>query len=96
MYIVTIGVRAADRKVEVDIGDKARDIKDKFEKGEVYHKDDEREDIHFNEDSAVFEQGTLNLFRFYFCICFIPNILVVPVQVLGRNPVRSSWKWTRK
>lgn len=54
------GVRAVDKKVEVDIGDKARSIKDKFEKGEIYQKDESKEDGHFNEDSAVFEQGNIN------------------------------------
>lgn len=48
------GIRAVDKKVDVDIGDKARNIKDKFEKGEIYQKE---EDSHFTEDSAVFELG---------------------------------------
>lgn len=55
------GIRAVDRKPDMDIGDKARTIKDLFEKGEVF-KDDESDGVNHKlaqdeEDRAVFEQG---------------------------------------
>lgn len=48
------GVRAVDKKSEVNIGDKAKSIKNKFESGEAYN--DEISHQH-TEDVAVFEQG---------------------------------------
>lgn len=49
-----IGIRAVDKKSEVNIGDKAKSIKNKFETGEVFK--DEVSHQH-TEDVAVFEQG---------------------------------------
>lgn len=50
-----IGVRASNKKPDVDIGDKARSIKSKFENGEVYEeKQNHSQQI---DDSAVFEHG---------------------------------------
>ena len=60
------GVRAVDKKPDMDMRDKARSIKDRFEKGEIYRNgDDETEEINGQthnhklqeDDSAVFEQG---------------------------------------
>lgn len=50
------GVRASDKKPEVDIGDKARSIKSKFENGEVF-KDEPNHPHTTVDDSAVFEHG---------------------------------------
>lgn len=50
-----IGIRACNKKPDVDIGDKARSIKTKFENGEVFK--DEQNYIHQVDDSAVFEHG---------------------------------------
>lgn len=53
------GVRSVDKKPDVDIGDKAKSIKDRFEKGEI-HNNEENEGNqykHQDEDMAVFEQG---------------------------------------
>lgn len=50
-----------DKKPDVDIGDKAKSIKDRFEKGEVFN-NDENDGNHYkpqDEDMAVFEQGKL-------------------------------------
>lgn len=50
-----IGVRASNKKPDVDIGDKARSIKSKFENGEVFEeKQNHSQQI---DDSAVFEHG---------------------------------------
>ena len=68
------GMRAVDKKPELDIGDKARSIKDRFEKGEIF-RCDEAEPIngqinHYtkvqDEDLTVFIQGKLisSLFSF--------------------------------
>ncbi|KAJ6641942.1 LIM domain-containing protein WLIM2a [Pseudolycoriella hygida] len=53
------GVRSVDKKPDVDIGDKAKSIKDRFEKGEIYNNDenDSNHHKHQDEDMAVFEQG---------------------------------------
>lgn len=51
-----IGIRAVDKKSEVNIGDKAKSIKNKFETGELYK--DEISHQH-TEDVAVFEQGLI-------------------------------------
>ncbi|XP_031616611.1 DNA ligase 1 isoform X3 [Contarinia nasturtii] len=48
-------VRASNKKPDVDIGDKARSIKSKFENGEVFK--DEQNHSHQIDDSAVFEHG---------------------------------------
>lgn len=48
------GIRAVDKKTEVNIGDKAKSIKNKFETGEAFK--DEVSHQH-TEDVAVFEQG---------------------------------------
>lgn len=53
LFSLRIGIRAVDKKSEVNIGDKAKSIKNKFETGELY-KD---EISHHTEDVAVFEQG---------------------------------------
>lgn len=50
---------AANKKADVDIGDKARNIKCKFETGELF-KDDTKH--HYDiEDKAVFDYGIINL-----------------------------------
>lgn len=47
-----------DKKPDVDIGDKAKSIKDRFEKGEVFNDDNEsNHHKHQDEDMDVFEQG---------------------------------------
>lgn len=49
-----------DKKPDVDIGDKAKSIKDRFEKGEIFNNDengDSNNYKHQDEDMAVFEQG---------------------------------------
>lgn len=51
-----IGVRASDKKTDVDIGDKARSIKTKFENGEVYEEKHSHSQQQI-DDSAVFELG---------------------------------------
>lgn len=61
------GVRAVDRKPDMDIGDKARTIKDLFEKGKVYNDDNDdnvdgkngvnHKSLQDDDDRAVFEQG---------------------------------------
>ncbi|XP_055313588.1 uncharacterized protein LOC129574936 isoform X3 [Sitodiplosis mosellana] len=48
-------VRASNKKPDVDIGDKARSIKSKFENGEVFK--DEQSHLNQIDDSAVFEHG---------------------------------------
>lgn len=58
MICSTVGVRSVDKKSEVDIGDKAKSIKDRFEKGEVFNEENEGNHYkHQDEDMAVFEQG---------------------------------------
>lgn len=54
-----IGVRSTDKKPDVDIGDKAKSIKDRFEKGEIYNNEENESNQykHQDEDMAVFEQG---------------------------------------
>ncbi|XP_037045566.1 uncharacterized protein LOC119081000 isoform X2 [Bradysia coprophila] len=52
------GVRSVDKKHDVDIGDKAKSIKDRFEKGEIFNEENEgNHHKHQDEDMAVFEQG---------------------------------------
>lgn len=46
---------AVDKKTELDIGDKARSIKSKFETGELF-KDDTAHQYQ-REDKAVFDYG---------------------------------------
>lgn len=92
-----LGHRAVDKKCEVDIGDKARNIKDKFEKGEVYCKDEARDDSHYNEDSAVFEQGKF----VHWNITKIASSLLYDYkncysQGSERSPDHYSWKWMPK
>lgn len=55
------GIRSVDKKPDLDIGDKARTIKDKFEKGEAFLSDEEcsPQNKPQDEDILVFEQGTL-------------------------------------
>lgn len=50
-----------DKKPDVDIGDKAKSIKDRFEKGEYFTNDETETNNYKNqdEDMAVFEQGKL-------------------------------------
>lgn len=57
------GVIAANKKPDIDIGNKAKSIKEKFEKGEAYvrandgeNDDDNDKRIH-EDEQAVFEQG---------------------------------------
>lgn len=64
------GIRAVDRKADAimaDMGDKARSIKDRFEKGQVFRGDGtDGEELaqpathQVDEDAAVFEQGKKN------------------------------------
>lgn len=54
-FIWNAGVRASDKKPDVEIGDKARSIKNKFENGEVFR--EETNHSHPVDDSAVFEHG---------------------------------------
>lgn len=58
-----LGVRSVDKKPDVDIGDKAKSIKDRFEKGEIFNIDESdgsaNHNKHQDEDMAVFEQGML-------------------------------------
>lgn len=55
-YGIYVGVRASNKKPDVDIGDKARSIKSKFENGEVYREEQNHSAIQI-DDSAVFEHG---------------------------------------
>lgn len=66
------GVVAANKKPDIDIGNKAKSIKEKFEKGEAFVKtnDDEDGDGDKNEkkipdDQDVFEQGNTSIENFY-------------------------------
>lgn len=52
------GIRASNKKPDVDIGDKARSIKSKFENGEVF-KDEQNHTQQQIDDSAVFEHGII-------------------------------------
>ncbi len=59
MIVLGVGVRSVDKKPDVDIGDKAKSIKDRFEKGEIYNNDEnESNHNHKHQDEDVFEQGT--------------------------------------
>jgi hypothetical protein len=61
------GIVAAGKKPDIDIGDKAKSLKEKFERGEIFNTEDGVENGHTNgvrskhshqqEDSAVFEEG---------------------------------------
>lgn len=48
-----------DKKPDVDIGDKAKSIKDRFEKGEIFNNEENEGNQykHQDEDMDVFEQG---------------------------------------
>lgn len=61
-----LGIRAVDKKPDMDIGDKARSIKDRFEKGQIFNNDEDEIDGQQHqraqeEDMAVFEQGLYRL-----------------------------------
>jgi hypothetical protein len=49
-------ITAAGKKSEIDIGDKAKSIKEKFEKGEIFEDNDAKRCLK-EEEMAVFEQG---------------------------------------
>lgn len=48
---------ASKIKSEVEIGDKAKSIKERFEKGEIYEENDSKKTLK-EDEMAVFEQGT--------------------------------------
>lgn len=50
-------ITAAGKKSEIDISDKAKSIKEKFEKGEIYDDGDNKK-TYKDDEMAVFEQGT--------------------------------------
>lgn len=52
---------ATDKKTELDIGNKARSIKSKFETGELFK--DETQHLYEREDKAVFDYGNDLIFK---------------------------------
>ena len=50
-------ITAAGKKSEIDMSDKAKSIKEKFEKGEIYEDGDNKK-TYKDDEMAVFEQGT--------------------------------------
>jgi hypothetical protein len=51
-----ITITSTGKKSDIDIGDKAKSIKEKFEKGEVYEESDAKKALK-DDEMAVFEQG---------------------------------------